>query len=71
MSRMGVNANSGREEKVFWDDADLEDESESIVPVEVCATWRVGDRGMPDVGFRWEYCVPVTREDISTVFSYE
>ena len=26
---------------------------------------------MSDVGFRWDYGVHVTREDIGTVFSYE
>ena len=26
---------------------------------------------MPDVGFGWEYGVPVTREDVGAVFTYE
>ena len=68
---MSVDADSGREEKMVWDDENLEDESEFIVHVEVCAPWRVSDRGVPKVGFRWEYGVPVAREDISAMFSYK
>ena len=68
---MGANANNGREEKVVWDDVNLKDESEFIVPLEICAPWRVSDRGVPDVGFRWEYDVPVAREDISAMLSYK
>ena len=33
MCMVGVSANSGREEKMAWDDVNLEDESEFIVPV--------------------------------------
>ena len=57
---MGVDADSGSEEKMVRNDANLKDESKFVFRVYHCVCNRVGDRGESDVGFRWEGGVSVT-----------
>ena len=51
---MGLNAESGSEEKMVRDYVDLGDESEFVIWVENGVYHRVGDRGEPKMEFSWE-----------------